>query len=164
MLGKLVFNTLVGCFLVLAIWGRDAPQGLSAEGTGPEVAMAATDPTGLADPVKLVPATPAAAAGPASITPLVIQARMPGPALRPSPEHRAAPAPVEMAGGQLWEVAANRLNVRAGPSTGQGVVDQVTRGEQVLVVSDSGSDWVRIRIEGDGVEGWVARRLLRPVR
>lgn len=159
MLGKLVFNTLAGCFLVLSIWGHDAPPDPNAPKAAPETAMAAASPAGLADPAKMAAASPLAAP---SITPVAVASKMPGPALRPSPASLQAPA--QLAGGQLWEVTANRLNVRAGPSTGQGVVDQLTRGEQVLVVSDSGADWVRIRIEGDGVEGWVARRLLRPAQ
>lgn len=95
---------------------------------------------------------------------------MPGPALRPSPEHRprelasdSAPAPV-LAGGALFVIEASRANIRSGPSTGAPVVESLSRGEEVLVISDAGERWVRIRIEGDGVEGWIARSLLRPAR
>ncbi|SHI56037.1 SH3 domain-containing protein [Wenxinia saemankumensis] len=56
-------------------------------------------------------------------------------------------------------VDANRLNVRSGPSTGNGVVDQVSRGMEVAVV-ETVDGWSLIRIEGDGVEGWVADRFL----
>jgi uncharacterized protein YraI len=87
---------------------------------------------------------------------------MPGPALRPSPEYRTRNEPV--VDPQLWQVSASRLNVRAGPSTSNPVMTTLSRGEEVLVVSDPGSNWVHIRIEGDGVDGWVARKLLSPLR
>jgi uncharacterized protein YgiM (DUF1202 family) len=64
--------------------------------------------------------------------------------------------------GAIFTVTANRLNVRAGPSTGQAVLTRITRGEEVLVLTDPARDWVQIRIEGDGIEGWVSRKLLRP--
>ena len=51
-------------------------------------------------------------------------------------------------------------NVRGGPSTGHGVIGRITMGEEVEVVEDPGNGWVRIRIEGDGIDGWVAERLL----
>ncbi|MFN3936519.1 MAG: SH3 domain-containing protein [Gemmobacter sp.] len=51
-------------------------------------------------------------------------------------------------------------NVRAGPSTEFSVVGRVTRGEVVEVVAVDPAGWARIRSEGDGIEGWVAMRLL----
>jgi uncharacterized protein YgiM (DUF1202 family) len=40
------------------------------------------------------------------------------------------------------------------------VAGRLTRGEAVTVVADAGDGWLRIRIEGDGLEGFVAARLL----
>lgn len=57
-------------------------------------------------------------------------------------------------------VSANAINVREGPGTSYGVAGRLTRGEAVAVVADAGDGWVRIRIEGDGLEGFVAARLL----
>ena len=59
-------------------------------------------------------------------------------------------------------VAAQSVNVREGPGKDFGVVSRLARGEAVLVVSaGEGPDgWSLIRIEGDGVEGYVASRLL----
>ena len=59
----------------------------------------------------------------------------------------------------LRYVSADAINVRAGPSTGFGVVGRLTRGEAVLIV-DAAPGWVHVRIEGDGIDGWVAERLL----
>lgn len=75
------------------------------------------------------------------------------PAAKPAAETAAAPA------GILW-VSANSVNVREGPGTDFGVAGRLTRGEAVTVVGDAGDGWLRIRIEGDGLEGFVASRLL----
>lgn len=171
---KLIFNTLVALFLVLLVFGR--PQGgqdLAQNGTTPRAVVAADVGSGLAtlfdaaklgsesDPV-VQPASLTTAGTPAPVITPVRLAPMPGPALRPSPEYRTREEPVAVAGGTLFTVATNRLNVRSGPSTSNGIVDRLARGEEVLVTSDPGAAWVRIRIEGDGVEGWVSRSLLRP--
>lgn len=65
------------------------------------------------------------------------------------------------AGADLREVTANRVNVRSGPSTSNAVLDQVTHAEIVRVVSDAGNGWVRIIIEGDGVEGFISAKFLK---
>ena len=59
-------------------------------------------------------------------------------------------------------VNTKSVNVRAGPGKDFSVVDRLVRGESVLVVvQGEGPDgWSLIRIEGDGVEGYVASRLL----
>ncbi|WP_417250789.1 SH3 domain-containing protein [Celeribacter sp.] len=61
----------------------------------------------------------------------------------------------------LRVVSANRVNVRAGPSTGYGVVGQVLKADIVRVVSNPYSEWVKILVEGDGVEGYMAARFLK---
>ena len=75
------------------------------------------------------------------------------------PAAEPAPAP---ASGDVWYVTANAVNVREGPSTGAAVVDRLTRGEAVAVSFEPGSEWAHVRIEGDGLEGWVALRFLSP--
>ncbi|WP_168199261.1 SH3 domain-containing protein [Pseudorhodobacter turbinis] len=57
-------------------------------------------------------------------------------------------------------INASAVNVRGGPSTDYGVVGRLTRDEAVAVVSPAQGGWVQIRIEGDGVDGFVAARLL----
>lgn len=76
---------------------------------------------------------------------------------------QAAPeqaAPEQAAEGEIWYVAGNSLNVRAGPSTDDAIVGKLLRGEAMLMVARDGGDWARIRIEGDGMEGYVATRFL----
>lgn len=60
---------------------------------------------------------------------------------------------------RLQRVTANSANVRQGPSTGNPVIARVTRDEEVAVL-ETANGWSRIRIEGDGVEGWVSSKLL----
>jgi hypothetical protein len=84
----------------------------------------------------------------------------------------AAPVPLEATpavesapltdSGKVLLVGAKSVNVRSGPGKDFDVVSRLERGEAVLVVAEGeGADgWSLIRIEGDGVEGYVASRLL----
>ena len=163
---RMTLITLAALYLVLAIAGRDVGKDEEALAAAPQAA-AQTAPiaTALSDPAKLTPVTEAAYTTdtPAPAVTPVRLAPMPGPSLRPAPEYRQPPEPVAVAGGTLWAVNTSSLNVRSGPSTGNAVVDRLARGEQVLVTAESGG-WVRIRIEGDGTDGWVSKKLLRPAR
>lgn len=75
-----------------------------------------------------------------------------------------APAAPELAAseGRLFYIASESVNVREGPGKDHAVIDRLPRGEAVLVlVEGEGADgWSLIRIEGDGIEGYVASRLL----
>ena len=64
--------------------------------------------------------------------------------------------------GRLFYIASESVNVREGPGKDHAVIDRLPRGEAVLVlVEGEGADgWSLIRIEGDGIEGYVASRLL----
>jgi len=171
---KLISYTLVVLFLVLLIAGRpqegkelaqDKPAthevALAEVGNGLASLFDAAKPSSQSDPVVIPAAGTVDAQSAPVITPLRL-APMPGPALRPSPEYRTRETPAATTGGTLFTVATDRLNVRSGPSTSNAVIESLTRGEDVLVISDTSAKWVQIRIEGDGVEGWVARSLLRP--
>ena len=66
------------------------------------------------------------------------------------------------AGGTIWYVTADSVNVRAAPSTEAEVLGRLGSGEAALLVTAVDSDWARIVIQGDGVEGYVALRYLSP--
>ena len=74
----------------------------------------------------------------------------------------AAPTPEVPDGGQgtIWYVTASSVNVRAEPSTDAEIVGRLASGEATLMVQAVDSDWARIVIQGDGVEGFVALRYL----
>jgi uncharacterized protein YgiM (DUF1202 family) len=52
------------------------------------------------------------------------------------------------------------VNVRGGPSTQDAVVGRLTRGEAVMVVWVEDNGWARIRVEGDGIDGYMAMDFL----
>lgn len=162
---KMIVHTLVVLVLVMLIAGRDTGAEKQARGA-PVVTRGETSLTALFDPAKIPPESDPVRVS-ASEAPVVTPVRlapMPGPALRPSPEYRTQDAAPVLAGGALYVIDTNRANIRSGPSTTNPVVERLARGEEVLVISDASAAWVRIRIEGDGIEGWVARSLLRPAR
>lgn len=80
----------------------------------------------------------------------------------PTPADEAAQTAAAPSGRILY-VAADSANVREGPGKDHAVIERLPRGEAVLVLAEGeGADgWSLIRIEGDGVEGYVAARLLR---
>lgn len=57
-------------------------------------------------------------------------------------------------------INASSVNVRQGPSTQDSIIGRLQRGESALVVWADDTGWSRIRIEGDGIEGYVATRYL----
>lgn len=57
-------------------------------------------------------------------------------------------------------IAASGANVRSGPGKDHGVVAQLRRGEDVLITAIDGG-WARIRVEGDGIDGYVALSLIK---
>ncbi|SFK14824.1 SH3 domain-containing protein [Celeribacter neptunius] len=63
----------------------------------------------------------------------------------------------------LREVTASRVNVRSGPSTANPVMGQVVHQEIVRVLSPVENGWVKISVEGDGVEGYMAAKFLTEV-
>ena len=77
----------------------------------------------------------------------------------PQVEVQAAPT----AAPQIWSVAVERLNLRAGPGVGYPVVTTLKRGDDVIDLGEtagSGEDrWVRVRAGTQ--EGWVFRAFLR---
>ena len=175
---RLTFLLCSGLFLVMLLGGRDFGQ--LRPGLALAQAQAAAVPVTLEVPavetVALVKEAP-------FVVPVVVTAVAVVPVVVPVTELAAAPAPVEpentvftlsdyaepaadvaaadpSAEGEIWYVAGNSLNVRSGPSTDTDVVGKLTRGEATLVVWREGDDWARIRIEGDGIEGYVAVRFL----
>lgn len=59
----------------------------------------------------------------------------------------------------LRTITADAANVRDAASRSGAVIGRVERGEIVQMVEQVG-DWVHVRIEGDGIDGFVHRRLI----
>lgn len=105
--------------------------------------------------------TPPAAAPAREATPAPVFTLSALPTTVMDAEPVAEPAPAA-ASGDIWYVTAASVNVRQGPSTDTSVVDKLSRGEAVSISFEPGSEWAHVRIEGDGLEGYVALRFLSP--
>jgi hypothetical protein len=70
------------------------------------------------------------------------------------------PATAADAAPTLQYVVANTVNVRTGPSAETESLTKLNRGEAVLVLPSDTPGWSMIRIEGDGLEGYIATRFL----
>lgn len=173
-----------GLFLVMLIGGRDlgqvrqglltppihqplnAPSSAIAETDkvpAPDVAMASFVPVATPAPAEApAQAQPAPAAAVETVAAPASAEPAPAPVLEPAQDavFSLADTPAADASAALRWVSASAINVREGPGTSHGVAGRLTRGEAVTVVADAGDGWVRIRIEGDGLEGFVAARLL----
>ena len=73
----------------------------------------------------------------------------------------AMPEGASQPGAQdVYYVKGRGVNVRSGPSSRSAVVGKLGRGEAVTVVWVEPNGWARIRIEGDGIEGYMAKDFL----
>ncbi|MFN3823799.1 MAG: SH3 domain-containing protein [Pseudorhodobacter sp.] len=157
-------------FLVLLIGGEDRGQmrqGLVAQApeigpteTGPTPAAAAAPTQGTAAPVPEANLVAFVPMSPPTPEPAVHRSTTTMPLPQAAPPESVVDLVSEPAPMPLLFVNSNAINVRQGPSTNFAVVGRLTRNESVLVVQPEENGWVRIRIEGDGVEGFVAARLM----
>lgn len=65
----------------------------------------------------------------------------------------------QQAGLELWEVTGSRVNLRAGPGTGNAVVGQLSLGAEAEVL-DQGDGWYRIRTVDGSTDGWIFGQFL----
>lgn len=77
-----------------------------------------------------------------------------------SPETLAALAAPEPAGPDMRQVTANAVNMRGGPGTGYPVIGRMTRGQNVEILSDAGTGWLRLRDVENNKVGWIAASLI----
>jgi hypothetical protein len=184
---RLTFLLLIGIGAAMMVGGRDlTPEEMAALGIEPrvEVSRAGTESltAATADLPAPAPAPAAAddvvlgAAAAAGADTLVEPASAPEPAApgevaavepepQPGTEAEVPTVADEIAAAlsdaQVWYVNAELVNVREGPSTDFARVGKVAYGDAIEILSDPDDAWVRIRIQGDGVEGYVARRFLQ---
>lgn len=58
------------------------------------------------------------------------------------------------------KVAGNHVNMRNGPGTSYSVVERLSRGQAVEVLSDPGNGWLKLRVSDSGRIGWMAEFLV----
>ena len=69
-------------------------------------------------------------------------------------------APVAQAPIDIRSVAGSRVNMRMGPSTGFDVITTLDGGTEAEVLEVTADGWARVRTVENGIEGWMAERLL----
>ena len=158
---RMLLLLCAGIFVTLQVGGQDrgqvrfglmetarAPAPATTEADAPQMLMAAEAST--APPPMQVVFAPAQPVVSPAVTPAVI------------PQERVLQAETAafVDSSEVMYVTGRAVNVRSGPSTRDGVVGRVTRGEQVSVVSVETNGWARVRIEGDGVDGYMAMNFL----
>jgi hypothetical protein len=60
----------------------------------------------------------------------------------------------------LRRVSGTSVNLRTGPGTGFGRVASLKRGTEVIVLSDPGKGWIKLRVAETGRIGWMAETML----
>ena len=156
-------------YLVLLIGGEDRGQERMGLRGAYDIALAPT-PAVPADitPETLTQATAAVAPAPDTlrILPAPDQPTIQPASLTTSPTASLADAAPEPAFNDfnnptvsMRDITADAANVRDAGSRNGIVIGRLERGEIVQVIEEQG-DWVHIRIEGDGIDGYVHRRLI----
>ena len=155
---RLMALLCAGIYAVMLIGGQDRGQlrfGLMQAEADKAAQMHAAQ-LAQSQPATSVPQNDAAQVTAASFAP---QAPL---MIAPEPAVAVSSSPEPALDGQIFYIKSESANVREGPGKDHAVVERLPKGEAVLVlVNGEGPDgWSLIRIEGDGVEGYVASRLL----
>jgi hypothetical protein len=145
-------------YVALLIGGEDRGQQRMGLQGAYDVALAPALPTPEPETDTQIAATPAAPTDTLRILPAPDRAT-----IQPASLTNAAPEPAfndfNNPTVTLRYITADAANVRDAASRTGSVIDRVERGEIVQLVEVVG-DWVHIRIEGDGIDGFVHSRLI----
>ena len=57
-------------------------------------------------------------------------------------------------------VNASRVNMRQGPGTNYSILSRLLSDDKVTVLEDSGTGWLRLKVDKTGRVGWIAASLL----
>ena len=151
----------IGLYLVLLIGGEDRGQERAGLRGAYAIDLAAPTPPQAPAPA----ATLAAAPRPSEPQPTDTLRILPmsevtaTPAVLEQASAPAEPAATALDSLSLRCISAEAANVRDAASRSGAVIGRLQRGEVVQMVETVG-DWVHVRIEGDGVEGFVHQSLL----
>lgn len=73
-----------------------------------------------------------------------------------TPEIQAGPV------GEIWTVTGNRVNLRSGASTRNGVIGQTVRGESAEIIEMLDNGWAKVYIIDTGIEAYISAKFLAP--
>ncbi|WP_342077079.1 SH3 domain-containing protein [Yoonia sp. SS1-5] len=132
-------------------------------------AVAASEPAKTEDTFTLVPETALATSAPAPVEDVqlasaeivpdaLIEAAPQQDIVEPTPV--AAPEPETEDTPVIYEVAADWVNMRDGPSTDYAVLTTVPRGTAAELIEVNADGWAQVRLQDSGETGWMAKRLL----
>ncbi|WP_254439340.1 SH3 domain-containing protein [Ruegeria arenilitoris] len=74
-------------------------------------------------------------------------------------EVEATPEPAR----DIREITGTRVNMRDGPGTIYPIIGKATIGQQVEVLSESGTGWLRLRVLPAQQVGWISASLVRKI-
>lgn len=74
------------------------------------------------------------------------------------------PQPAEDSFLDRRSIRASRVNMRQGPGTSYPVITRLLGGEEVIVIEDSGTGWLHLRVPDKGHTGWIAASLVSKKR
>lgn len=79
-------------------------------------------------------------------------------------EIAAPPAELDpdVPGGSLLRVTGDRVNFRAGPSTGDAILAALTLGTEVELIERVGDGWAHLRVPETGLSGYMSEDFLEP--
>ena len=164
---RLVLLLCAGLYFGLLVLGEDHGQKRYGLMMADALSTPTPPPERTAAEVVFIPAQPVMPpVAVAAETPVVARAvprADPPPAAAEAAPVASAPLPEpEIPGGALFTVASRQVNVRQGPGTNHAVIGNLSNGEQVLVVVEENpvAGWSHVRLEGDGIDGFVATRFL----
>lgn len=72
----------------------------------------------------------------------------------------AAPQEAPVVELDMRLVNGSRVNLRQGPGQNHAVLDKLSKGTKVQILSDPGQGWVQLQVVPQGVVGWTADYLL----
>jgi uncharacterized protein YgiM (DUF1202 family) len=166
---RLTFLLCVALFLTLLIGGQDRGQlrpGLAPaqkeaavrQERAAALALAEAAPRPVADIVEAAFAEqPVEVVAPAVVEPVVAEPAPTDAAQVEATLTSESNGPVAAdPSTKVVYVTASAVNVREGPGTNYAVLGRLTRGETATLVWSDDTGWSRIRIEGDGMEGFIA--------
>ena len=168
---RLLLLLCFGMFLMFMIAGQDRGQlryGLMQAGNPPVAAeitsaqnVASAEPAPAVAPEVFVPAQTVAQGVAEPVADAAVEAAV-AEAVTETVTETAEPQATDVSGPLVRYVAVNSANVRSGPAKDFDVLEKLARGEAVTVVSsdEDPEGWTLIRIEGDGLEGYVSTPLL----